>query len=204
MFDESCGYEDLSFWKVPYERIKGCNLVIEYAPKMNGDETKRNHLIGEAYALRGFYYMFLVNCFSLPYNYGDPTTNLGVPLKLASGVTEELFKRNSVAEVYQQIERDLLKGAELMEENKMNFYFTRLNAAASYALLVRMYVYMGDWDNVLKYADKVLDMKPDLLNLQEQQTSLWSSYSVYVNTCSTEILWGMLWDAENSYTTWGN
>ena len=33
MFDESCGYEDLSFWKVPYERIKGCNLVIEYAPK---------------------------------------------------------------------------------------------------------------------------------------------------------------------------
>ena len=61
MFDESCGYEDLSFWKIPYERIKGCNLVIEYMPNMQGDERKREHIIGEAHVLRGYYYMFLVD-----------------------------------------------------------------------------------------------------------------------------------------------
>ena len=153
MFDESCGYEDLSFWKIPYERIKGCNLVIEYMPNMQGDERKREHIIGEAHVLRGYYYMFLVNCFGWAYNYGDPVENLGVPLKLISGVTEELFTRNTVAEVYEQIEKDLLKGIQLMEENTMEFYFNRLNAAAGYALLTRMYVYMGDWDNVVRYAN---------------------------------------------------
>ena len=204
MFDESCGYEDLSFWKIPYERIKGCNLVIEYMPNMQGDERKREHIIGEAHVLRGYYYMFLVNCFGWAYNYGDPVENLGVPLKLISGVTEELFTRNTVAEVYEQIEKDLLKGIQLMEENTMEFYFNRLNAAAGYALLTRMYVYMGDWDNVVRYANKVLKMRPELLNLSKQQVNPWSSFSVYVDVCPTEILWGMSWDAENSYNTWGD
>ena len=204
MFDESCGYEDLSFWKTPYERIKGCNLVIEYMPRMDGDDTKRNHVIGEAYVLRGYYYMFLVNCFGWAYNYGDPNENPGVPLKLNSGVTEELFTRNTVAEVYEQIEKDLLNGARLMEENAMEFYFNRLNAAAGYALLARMYVYLGDWDNVLKYTDKALEMKPDLLNLSKQQINPWSSFSVYVSVCPTEILWAMPWDAGNNYSTSGN
>ncbi|WP_065219868.1 MULTISPECIES: RagB/SusD family nutrient uptake outer membrane protein [Butyricimonas] len=204
MFDESCGYEDLSFWKVPYARIKGCNLVIEYAPKMKGDEKKRNHLIGEAHVLRGYYYMFLVNCFGWSYNYGDPTANLGVPLKLVSGVTDEFFTRNTVAEVYGQIEKDLLLGAQLMEENAMELYLNRLNATAANALLMRMYLYMEDWDNVVKYANKVLAVRPGLLNLSEQPVSQYSSYSVYTDVRSDEILWGMPWDAENSYITWGN
>ena len=99
--------------------------------------------------------------------------------------------------MYEQIEKDLLKGIQLMEENTMEFYFNRLNAAAGYALLTRMYVYMGDWDNVVRYANKVLKMRPELLNLSKQQVNPWSSFSVYVDVCPTEILWGMSWDAEN-------
>ena len=66
MFDEGGGGEDLSFWKIPYERIKGCYVVLEYVDGMQGDEMRREHLKGEAYALRGFYYYMLVYFFGLP------------------------------------------------------------------------------------------------------------------------------------------
>ncbi|MFR7809971.1 MAG: hypothetical protein ACLU4N_12235 [Butyricimonas faecihominis] len=48
-----------------------------------------------------------MNLYGFPYNYGDPKQNLGVPLKLNSSVKDEKFTRNTVAEVYEQIEKDL-------------------------------------------------------------------------------------------------
>ncbi|WP_065220683.1 MULTISPECIES: RagB/SusD family nutrient uptake outer membrane protein [Butyricimonas] len=198
MFDESSGVEDLTLWTRPYELIKGCNLVLEYAPQMDGDAKKREHLMGEALVLRGFYYMFLVNCFGLPYNEGDPNTNPGVPLKLISGVNDDYFKRNTVAEVYAQIEKDLLAGVEILEENELELYDDRLNAIAAYALLSRMYMYMEDWDNALKYADMVLDRKSKLLNLGEQPKNSWSSYSVYSDKNLVEALWIMPWSPSYS------
>mgnify|MGYP007126508715 CR=1 FL=1 len=52
----------------------------------------------------------------MPYNEGDPAKNPGVPLKLSMEVTGELLPRNSVAEVYGQIEKDLLEGTALLKK----------------------------------------------------------------------------------------
>ena len=188
MFNENGGGENVSFWYIPYDGIKGCNLVLEYIDQMSGNATKREYLRGEAHVLRGFYYFMLVNFFGLPYNFGDPNVNLGVPIKLTAGVTDEKLKRNTVAEVYRQIEKDLQEGAKLMKENKIEVDFVRLNHLAAYALLSRMYLYMEDWDNALKYADLVLDEKSDLLNL----SSLGYSGGTYSRYTPDEILWGCL------------
>lgn len=197
MFDEGGGGMDVSFWDLPYQRIKGCNVVLDYVEGMDGDPVKREHIRGEAHALRGFYYMMLVNLFGMPYNYGDATKNPGVPLKLSSGVSSERFRRNSVAECYAQIEKDLLRGAELMEANagKQSIKLTRMNYLAAYALLSRMYLYMEDWDNALKYADLVLQTKSDLLELRVNSTG-----GVYFSTTPDEILWTGL-EEEVRYVT---
>lgn len=188
MFNEIGGGDNVSFWFVPYDGIKGCNLVLEYIDEMTGNEHKREYLRGEAHALRGFYYFMLVNFFGLPYNYGDPKVNLGVPLKLTSGVTDEKLKRNTVAEVYAQVESDLLEGARLMKENAMDVDFVRVNHLVAYALLSRMYLYQEDWDNALKYADLVLNVKSDLLDISMLNYS-GGTYSRYT---PDEILWGCL------------
>lgn len=186
MFDEGGGGEDLSFWKIPYERIKGCNVVLEYVDGMEGNEGRKEHLKGEAYALRGFYYYMLVNFFGLPYNYGDPTRNLGVPLKLVSGVTDELFTRNTVEECYASIVKDLTMGIAMMEKNKgvhvSKIHFTYL---AAYAMLSRVYLHMENWDKVIESADAVLNVYPELLDLKAQ----YSSSGVYRETTNTEVLW---------------
>ncbi len=188
MFNEGGGGENVSFWYVPYDGIKGCNLVLEYIDQMNGNATKREFLRGEAYALRGFYYFMLVNFFGLPYNQGNPNENLGVPIKLTSGATDEKLKRNTVAEVYKQVEKDLQEGARLMKENAIEVDFVRVNHLVAYALLSRMYLYMEDWDNALKYANLVLEEKSDLLDLSQLSYS-GGTYSRYT---PDEILWGCL------------
>lgn len=186
MFDEAGGGVDVSFWQGPYEQIKGCNVVLDYIDDMDGDVAKRDHLKGEAYVLRGFYYLMLVNFFGMPYNYDDPTKNPGVPLKLTSGVTDERFARNSVAECYRQIEADLLNGTRLLTANKdeKSLKMTRLNYLAGYALLSRLYLYMEDWEKAYRYADSVLMDKPDLIDLRSVSTG-----GVYYSTTPEEILW---------------
>ena len=197
MFDEGDEEEEVAhqeYWFLPYERIKGCNLVLDYVGDMQGEEERKEYLRGEALALRGFYYLTLVNFFSLPYTYGDPTQNMGVPLKLVSGVSEELPTRGTVAGVYEQIERDLLEGARLMRQYPQELTLYRMNGLAAYGLLSRMYLYMGRWDEVIQYADSVLNEKPDLLSFAENTGygRVWS-----VNYCPQEILWSC------HYKDWG-
>ena len=195
MFNEAGGGEDITFWSVPYDRIKGCNIVLDYIDGMEGNEIKREYLRGEAYALRGFYYMMLVNFFGMPYTVGNPEQEPGVPLKLVSGVSDELFSRNSVAEVYRRIESDLLEGSRLMRANDIGLASTyRLTGTAVHGLLSRMYLYMGDWDNVIRYADSVLAVSPELMNLAENTTM-----RVYDET-SVELLWGI--SAVNQFSSY--
>ena len=103
-----------------------------------------------------------MNLFSLPYTYGDPTKNPGVPLKLRSGVTEEKPSRGTVAGVYEQIEKDLSEGARLMLANPQNLTLYRMNGTAAYGLLSRAYLYMGKWDKCIEYADSVFKENKDL------------------------------------------
>lgn len=182
---------DLSPWQTPYTRIKGCNVILDYMDDMEGDEALRAHVLGEAYALRGFYYFYLVNFFGLPYNYGNPEENPGVPLKLVSGVTDEHLQRNSVAECYNQIVEDLETGSRLMKEGREEAATmkTRMNYLAGYALLSRVFLYMEDWDQVIAYADSVLQESNVLYDLKTTD-----GYGVYSMTNSEEVLWAGLCD----------
>lgn len=188
MFNTGGGGLDVSFWSLPYEGIKGCHLVMEYIDDMVGNEVRKAHMKGEVYALRAYYYYMLVNFFGLPYNYGDPSKNPGVPLKLILGVTDEQFKRNSVKECYDQIVKDLSVGIELMKANQeqSSKLISRMNYVAGYGLLSRMYLHMNDWDRTIAYADSVLNVRPELLDFYNTPTY---SSGVYHETTPTEVLW---------------
>ena len=66
-----------------YRKLKGVNAVIDYIDTVTGSEEDIHYVLGQAYALRGFYYLNLVNIFGQPYN--ENPDALGVPLKLSSG-----------------------------------------------------------------------------------------------------------------------
>lgn len=192
MFTESGNGHNKNVWQAPYEGILGCNLILDYVDDMYGDHRLRESIKGEALVLRSWYYLHLVNFFGIAYNQGDPSKNLGVPLKLETAVTGEFFARNTVKEVYNQIEKDLLEGNRLLKEYDFKRNFYRVGHLAAKAMLSRVYLYMEDWDKALAYADSVLQQQPALLNqssLSWQVNSVFGRAGVYDPTTPDEIIW---------------
>lgn len=181
-------------WKKCYNKIMGCNTILDYIDKVTGEQTAKDNLRGQAYVLRAYYYFLLVNYYALPYNFGNPAENLGVPLKLEIAVHDGFMARNSVAEVYEQIVKDLEKGIQLLEENPVEMSLYKIHALAGKSILCRVYLYMEDLDNTLKYANMVLEEKSTLTSLasmptdamQYQGNSVWS---IYNSSTSDEIIW---------------
>ena len=193
MFDEDGGGDDVSFWYPFYQSILGCNLVLDYLDEMGGDDNLRENLRGEALALRSWYYFNLVNFFGVAYNQGDPQTELGVPLKLDALVEADVyFSRNTVAEVYSQVENDLLEAIKLMKTHPVtNRTYYRVGHLMAEALLSRVYLYMEDWDKAILYADSVLMRKADLLDLNTFIGKLpGNTATVYSTDTPDEIIWG--------------
>src|SRR5690606_12581795 len=109
-------------------------------------------VIAENLYLRSLMYFYLTNVFGKPYS-DNPESNLAVPLNLVDDPFEVL-PRNSVKQVYDQIEKDLLKAEGLFGEYKGNIYG---NVYATQALLARLYLYTGENAKAIQYANKVIE-----------------------------------------------
>lgn len=139
-----------NFWIKSYQVIYGTNSAIENIKE--GQSAETDNFLGEAYYLRALMYLYLTNVFGKPYNQALET-NLSVPLKLDTDINNQP-PRATVKQVFEQIEKDLIKAAKLMTIQKPVFY---ANREAAYALLSRIYLYMEQNEKCIEYADKVID-----------------------------------------------
>ena len=75
---EEAGAGHINVYESYYEVILGANAVLDYIPNVKDTEENINKVKAQALALRGFYYLNLVNIFGQPYSYNPEA--LGVPL----------------------------------------------------------------------------------------------------------------------------
>ncbi|MDR6782763.1 hypothetical protein ABIE26_000750 [Pedobacter africanus] len=189
-----------------YARIKGCNVVLDYLDKVSGTAAEKAKIKGEALFLRGFYYFNLVNLYGKAYaaNGSNPETDLGVPLVLSSDVTRDLIKRATVAQVYSQVEKDLLDAHALLGTSPVsNVYHP--GAGAACLLLSRVYLYEKQWDKSIDYATRALAVKSSLKNLNEVAANPPSgfneaspAYQMVNALVSPEVYWGYGFDGDYS------
>ncbi|WP_316818297.1 RagB/SusD family nutrient uptake outer membrane protein [Pedobacter nyackensis] len=154
-------------WLSLYPMILGCNSVLQYAPKVTGTTAEIENVEGQAYLLRAYYYFQLVNLYGKPYSdrLSNPSADLAVPLMLSADLSFEGKRRNTVAEVYQQILQDLDKGIVLLERNGKNNNVFRINHIAGYLLASRVHLQMGNWQKAIDAANEVLNRKSELMDL---------------------------------------
>jgi len=188
---------DQDSWQIYYKLINGCNLIKDYTSKVTGTEKEKNAMLGQVLFLRAFYYLKLINIYAQPYNGNgvNPETAPGVPLILSSVVSDERKPRNTIAEVYAQIEKDLFEAVLLLKNNYTAGNTFRVSHVAAYALLSRMYLYMGrngDMDKVIEYATEVIAEKSTLTLLKSYFTSAtnFNVAGIYDVNASQEIIWG--------------
>ncbi|MBO9701305.1 MAG: RagB/SusD family nutrient uptake outer membrane protein [Sporocytophaga sp.] len=146
----STGLRVLQIWQQHYSGIKKANIAIEKIPGIDfGSNTKlRERLIGEAKFLRALYYFNLVRLYG------------GVPLILKDLATlEEAHsqpKRNTVEEVYAQIEKDLIEAATVLDNIAGGADAGRATAGAAKALLAKVYLTERKWESAIAKANEVI------------------------------------------------
>lgn len=135
-------------WSQSYYGILQANRIIGSSLKA-GDNV--NQLRGEAYTIRALCYLHLVNFFATPYTV-KPDAD-GVPLITVSTDVGGAFitpARSSVAQVYDQIIKDLDSAYQLMPDVTPAIHTASSNFIARYAakaLQARAYLYKGDYAN---------------------------------------------------------
>lgn len=137
-----------SMWKNLYNDILVANYIIENGPKATGTADERNYLVAEAYFVRGRAYLELVNIYAPVYDASMASSTPGVPLRLDTGVSND-YTRASVAAVYSQIESDLKESVRLFGTTPTKKSLWHPNADAAQLLLSRVYLYKGEWQNVV-------------------------------------------------------
>jgi len=178
------------FWYASYKIISGVNTVIgNLEAKTEALTEAEKQFLGENYFLRAFTTFGLVKFYSYQYNVGDPNTNLGVILRYSTSEASEKA-RATVKETYDMVLADLTTAADLMNMPRGKEFASK---EAAWALLSRVYLYMGNYSKTVEFANKVIDS--GTYNLESSDT--FSNY--YTHTLeSDETIWAI------AYTTADN
>ncbi len=147
-------------WEGYYQSIAAANQVLQAIDQLtaSGDATNMDAQRGEALILRAYCHFMLVNIFAKPYKDANLSKNdLGITY-MTKPETEVLvqYERNSVAEVYELITKDIEEGYPLINNESYNvpkYHFTK---AATAAFASQFYLYKRDYDKVIQYANAVL------------------------------------------------
>lgn len=141
------------YWFSCYKAIGAANQAleaIEQAPNKDAYRAQK----GEALVARAYAHFMLVNFFSKFYDPATAATDAGVPYVVRpETVSVDQYDRGTVKEVYEKVEKDLLEGIPLIDENSYRIPKYHFTKTAAYAFASRYYLYKKDYQKVIQYAN---------------------------------------------------
>lgn len=165
-------------WRRFYHTVYIASYVIEKESEItDASDVSISQLVGEAYMFRAYTYSILVNLFGKPYTKCDPRTELAVPLMVVADV-ELVIGRSTVEMIYQQILSDIDMAKQKLNVDKWEEDMRyRFNAISADALLARVCLYMGRWQEALDAAKTVIEAYPELEDLTASGYTLPDNYT---------------------------
>ncbi len=142
-------------WAALYTGIKDCNVVIYAAgvyakTTASPDMASVNLILGQAYCLRGWYYMQLECLYGQSYlgAGGVNGSELGVPIysEVPASLAQTQVERSTVSAVWAQAEGDFKQAATLLKGHTWpSTDAARVTEFTAEGLLGKAYVYTQDW-----------------------------------------------------------
>ncbi|GAB6008846.1 RagB/SusD family nutrient uptake outer membrane protein [Dysgonomonas reticulitermitis] len=162
-------------WATPYDANRRANNLIKALDEgkvTDATAEEIGDLRSQALVVRALVHFDLVRVYGNPYT-ADNGASLGVPI-----VTEPLAPsatpgRNTVAEVYDQVIKDLTD-AIASNDLSTSAELGTINVWAAKALLCRVYLYKGDNQNALTLAKDIITNSPYELWTNAEYGSVWS------------------------------
>ena len=152
-------------WNQVYRIIVNCNFIIQKGTPLqlpDADKVEQAAIIGEAYAIRALAHFDLCRLYAQPYNFTADASHPGIPIVTQSSTSiEDLIKpsRNTVKEVYDTVVNDLQKAITLLPTTipgKSSSFKGMVTLNAAKAILSRVYLYKGAWQDAEDIATEVI------------------------------------------------
>ncbi|WP_461634083.1 RagB/SusD family nutrient uptake outer membrane protein [Labilibaculum euxinus] len=195
-------------WLMFYGWISNANILINGIDNAAGEQTDKDAIKGQALLYRAFCHYELVQMYGSRYVPEGNNMQLSIPIMVEN--TTDGLARNSVEDVYNQINTDIDKAIDLLNgysrTNK-----SHLNQDVAYGLKARVALTMGEYETAASYA-KLAQQNYTLMEAEtyakgfqinseaedefmwashiiEDQTDKWGNYGAYVsrNFSSTSI-----------------
>lgn len=192
-------------WSFFYKLIANCNSILVNIDAANGDQATKDHIKGQALAIRSYSYFWLVRLFAPPV-----ASELGVPLY--ETVNIEGNPRSTVGEVYTKIITDFNTAIGLLDGyDRPDKHY--INKSVAQGMLAYVYLTNEDWDLAASTAlaartgyplsnreefrsgqnDENLKEWMWCITQQEDQKNPWSTLLKY---------WGTYGGVDPAYKTW--
>ncbi|MCW2263109.1 MULTISPECIES: RagB/SusD family nutrient uptake outer membrane protein [Sphingobacterium] len=153
--DDEDAFEMLAIMPQLYTYNKIINEVMD---AQGGSVEQKEALRAEGKANRAWAFFMLCNYYGAPYSTTTASTALSIPLLTEADVAKTSFQRASVADIYDHMVKDLSESIPYLPENPA--LRTRMSRAAAEALLAKVYLFMGKYEESLSSMDQALNNLP--------------------------------------------
>lgn len=178
-------FTEVGDWNITYKKILVDNIVLDGLPSAPivdaTDEEQRAIIKGHALFHRSFIFFCLLQLYAPVYDAATASTDPGIPLRTTTDLNAPTI-RNSVKEGYDLVIRELTEAAALLPDKAKNL--TRPSKAAAHAMLSRVYLSMGDYENSLSSANTCLNMHSALLDYNDIPLS-----QMYIGRYNKEVIY---------------
>ena len=145
------------FWAYCYKIIAICNNLFENIDECGEDEPgAKDYALAEGSFITALMYFNLVNLYAEPYRAATAATTMGVPIKEGTGI-DDAYDRAMLNEVYDKIVNLLKDALQYLQSSGIDYkVFYKINEDAVRILLSRVYLFMGQWDDVISTLEPVM------------------------------------------------
>ncbi len=170
------GKEDA--WSSEYGKIFQANLVLSYIDKVEGSAELKQQLSCEAHLIRAYSYFLLAQTYCLSYN-ESTKGEMGVPLKTSVDF-QETADRGTLEQTYTLIEDDLKEALKANNPVIVGGKYRpwRGNRSAAKAFAARYYLYRGNYQQALQYANEALAEYSELFDYNTEMSYYDANYNV--------------------------
>lgn len=181
----------LFFWTLQYKVIDNSNAIIANVDQADGTEADKKFLKGQAYALRAFVYLNLVQQYQ--FTYAKDKQAPAVPIYTEpTSPSSKSKSRATVEEVYNQVFADLAEAEKLLVGFN-RIVKNRLNIQVVNGLFARAYLVTEQWG---KAAQKAREARIGYPIMSAQQYLLG-----FNDVSNTEWIWGHPQQADQNLGT---
>lgn len=175
-------------WSGYYSSIAGANAVLECLEKLEADIAAGKQVEdadqlpavkGEALLIRAFGHFMLTQVFCMPYRGAELSKTIqGIPYTTApEKVVKPHYNRNTLAEVYDFIQKDIEEGLKLIDNSIYTVPKYHFNLQAANAFAARFYLNKRDYKKVLQHCNRAFGGENAATS--QYMSNLWASVGDY-------------------------